>query len=48
MHTLRNLLEEVLSLKSQFDFVICHHIYREINQVSDNLSKEAAQQVFGS
>jgi len=43
VHTLRNLLEEDLTLKSQFDLVIYHHIYRERNQVSDGLSKEAAQ-----
>lgn len=41
MHTLRNFLDEVLLLKSQFDFISCRYIYMERNQVSDSLSKEA-------
>ena len=45
VYTLRNQLEEVIILKSKFDYVICHHIYREM--ISQSLSKEAAQQHFG-
>jgi len=41
MHTLRNILDETLLLKSQFDYISCHHIYRERNQVSNRLSMEA-------
>ena len=48
VHTLRNMLEEVIILKSQFDSVICRHIYRERNQISNILSKEVAQQHFGT
>ena len=49
VHTLRSLLEEIfVILKAQFDFISCHHIYRERNQISDSLSKEEAQQPRGS
>lgn len=47
VHTLRNILDEALLLKSQFDTIICHHIYREHNQISDILSKEATLQPRG-
>ena len=32
VNTLINLMEEVIILKSQFDSVICRHIYRERNE----------------
>ena len=33
LHMLMDLLEDSLSLKSQFDFIVCSHIYRERNEV---------------
>lgn len=47
-HTLRNLFEEVIMLKAQFDYNYCQHIYRERNAISDKLSKEGALQNRGT
>lgn len=41
-HTLRHILGVVILLKSQFNRISCHHIYREYNQSVDRLSKEAS------
>ena len=43
LHTLRDILTDIFSLKSQFDSFACSHIYRERNEIVDRLSKEAAQ-----
>lgn len=40
MHTLINILDNVLFIKGQFDLITSHHIYRERNTISDQLSKE--------
>jgi len=40
-HTLLNILDEVMHLKSQFNNIIVRHIYREHNHSADGLSKEA-------
>ena len=39
---LRPLLDEMLLLKSQFDFISFSHVYRERNSFADRLSKEGA------
>jgi len=41
LHTLRDLVEEAIELKSQFQSFICSHIYRERNELVDLRSKEA-------
>ena len=46
-HTLMNILDDALLLKSHFDSINCHHIYRERNQIFDQLSKEAVIQPRG-
>lgn len=43
VHTLRDLLDETIGLKSKFESFVCCHIYRERNEVPDFLSKEVAQ-----
>ena len=40
-------MDDIISLKAQFDSIVCHHIYRERNHISDSLSKEAAQHPRG-
>lgn len=47
LQTLRGTLDDVFSLKSQFYFIVCSHIYRERNEIIDRLSKEAAQLNMG-
>lgn len=47
VHALRGLLDEIFALKTHFDYIVCSHIYRERNQISDGLSKEVAQQPSG-
>lgn len=47
VHTLRDLLDETIGLKSQFESFVCCHIYKERNEVVDFLSKEAAQLIRG-
>ena len=42
-HTLTDLLEDALYLKSRFEFFVCSHIYKERNEVVDILTKEAVQ-----
>ena len=41
MHSLRNILDEIMILKSQFNYMSCQHIYRERNLAIDQLSKAA-------
>ena len=41
MHSLRNILDEIMILKAQFIYISCQRIYRERNMVADQLSKEA-------
>lgn len=41
MHSLRNILDEIMILKAQFNYISCQHIYKERNLVADQLSKEA-------
>jgi len=43
LHTLRYILTNIISLKSQFDSFVCLHIYRERNDIADHHSKEAVQ-----
>lgn len=43
LHTLRDILTDIITLKSQFDSFACSHIYRERNEIVDCLSKEAVQ-----
>jgi len=43
LHTLRDTLDDVFTLKSQFYFIVCSHIYRERSEIVDHLSKEATQ-----
>ena len=38
-----SLLEEILVLKQNFDFLSITHVYRERNRVADKLSKEGTQ-----
>jgi len=45
--TLIPLLEEVLLLKHQFDFITVCHIFKERNPVVDLFSKEGIQQAMG-
>ncbi len=40
-HTLLNILDEVMHLKSLFNTILVRHIYREHNHSADELSKEA-------
>lgn len=37
VHSLRNILDDALFLKSQFDQISCIHIYRECNKSTDQL-----------
>jgi len=41
MRSLRNLLDEIMILKAQFNYISCQHIYMEHNSVSNQLSKVA-------
>lgn len=47
VHTHRGLMDEVITLKSHFDWILCLHIYRERNKISNDLYKEVAQQLRG-
>lgn len=42
IHSLNNILDEVLQFKAAFNHISVSHIYREHNQDADKLSKEAA------
>jgi len=46
--SLRHILDDALCLRAHFDTIVCHHIYRDRNQVSDQLSKEAAVKPSGT
>lgn len=37
VHTLRGLLDEVTTLKLHFYFIVCSHIYRKMNHISNFL-----------
>eukprot|EP00253_Pinus_taeda_P010347 PITA_10347 len=45
---LQVVLDEILSLKSHFDYISFCHIYREKNSIADQLSKTGLQQILGS
>lgn len=36
-------LDDIINLKSHFDFIVCSDIYRERNEIADHLSKEVMQ-----
>lgn len=41
MHSLRNILDEIMILKAQFNYISYQHIYKEHNSAADQISKEA-------
>ena len=41
------MLEDVFHIQSLFDSIYFSHIYREMNQLVDEISKEASQLAFG-
>ena len=47
-YSLRHILDDALHLSALFYTIICHHIYREHNQVFDHLSKEALVSPLGT
>jgi len=46
-HTLLNILDEVMHLKSQFNTILVRNIYREHNHSANGLSKEATHLLGG-
>jgi len=46
-HSLRNILDEIMVYKAQFNSIICQHIYMEHNEATDKLTKEATTQPRG-
>jgi len=46
-HSLRNILDEIMVYKAQFNSIIYQHIYKEYNEAADKLSKEATTQLRG-
>lgn len=40
VHTLKNILDDIMILKAQFNYVSCQHIYKECNIAIDQISKE--------
>ena len=47
VHSLKNILDDALFLKSQFDQITCIHIYKKHNKTVDQRSKQTAHQPRG-